>query len=91
MSSTSATANANYKHLFALYSAIKNLQSLASAASASTASSAQVATLQTALNKGLAEVEKFAASASFSGFHLTSGKSSTAETSEAASPQETDT
>ena len=91
VSSTSATANANYKNLFALYSAIKNLQSLASAASASTASSAQVATLQTALNKGLAEVEKFAASASFSGFHLTSGKSSTAETSQAAIPQETDT
>ncbi len=90
VSSTSATANANYKNLFALYSAIKNLQSLASAASASTASSAQVATLQTALNKGLAEVEKFAASASFSGFHLTSGKFSTAETSQAAVPQETD-
>ena len=86
--SSNTSANANYRSLFALYTALNNLKTLASAAQNTATTAGQLSALQSAFNTGLSQVQAYIATNSFSGLTLTSGVARTSETATAATPRQ---
>jgi hypothetical protein len=81
-----AGASSDYKNLFALYSGLQTLYSLASAANGANVSSLQLSQYQTAFNNGMAQLQKYLGSTSFSKLKMTEGTVQATQSSTAATP-----
>jgi len=85
-----ATANPNYKNLFALYQGLSTLKDLATQASATNESPTQLAQLQTAFSNGLSQVQAYLANSPFSGFKVSEGSDAAQQQTTAGVLKETD-
>ncbi len=88
---SSAAANTDYQHLFALYQGLTSLQSLTTAAAATSTTSAQLAILQQAFSSGVGQVRSFVSSAPFSEFAVSDGKVSASDETSVGVAQSSDT
>jgi hypothetical protein len=79
-------AGAVYKNLFAVYQGLNTLYGVADQASGANVSSFQLSQLASAFQSGLAQVDQFVGQTNFGGLRLTTGTTTSSETSTASTP-----
>ncbi len=86
-----ATANQNYKNLFALHQGLDALSGIAQQAGAKGVSSGELARLQKAFQSGMQQVQSYLSSNPFTGFQVVQGAVSTVAKTTTGVQHETDT
>jgi hypothetical protein len=84
-------ASVDYKKLFALYSGLNSLYAVAATAAGKNVSSLQLSQLQTAFTNGMAQLQTYLGSTTFSNLKLTGGTTQSSQTSSVTTPAQAST